>query len=77
MVGALTANITVNAPLNPRKGQVLSLNYLANAAVLQISYNAVFRTSAVPVSTLNGKASHLFIFDGTSWIQSGGALVWL
>jgi len=78
VVGTLTGNITVNAPLNPRKGQILTLNYTSDATVGRtITYNAVFKASVVPVSTANAKASHMFVYDGTKWIQTGGALVWL
>lgn len=78
IVGALTGNITVNAPLNPRNGQIITFNYTGDATLGRtITYNAVFKTSSVPVSTANGKASQMFIFDGTNWIQTGGPLVWL
>lgn len=78
VVGALTGNLTVNAPLNPRNGQRITFNYTSDATgSRQITYNAIFKSSVVPVSTVSGKATHCFQFDGANWVQVGGALVWL
>lgn len=78
IVGTLTGNITVNAPTDPRKGQALTFNYTSNATPgWQITYNAVFKSSAVPASGASQKASHSFVYDGTNWIQTGGPLLWL
>lgn len=78
VVGTLTGNLTVNAPLNPTKGAHLILNYTADATPGRtITYNAAFKSSVVPVSTASAKASHHFIYDGTNWVQTGGALLWL
>ena len=77
-IGTLTGNLTVNAPLNPIKGAELFLNYTADATPGRtITYDAVFKSSAVPASTASAKASHHFVYDGTNWVQTGGALLWL
>lgn len=72
--------LTVNSPINARDGQMLIFNYLATAVIsTPIVYNAIFKKSTIPSSTLNGQASHVFVYDATTgaWIQSGGPLVWL
>lgn len=77
-VGLLTGNLTVNNPTHGSKGMILTLNYAADAtAGRAITYGSAFRTSAVPTSTANGKASHMFVRDDTHWVQTGGALVWI
>lgn len=77
-IGTLTGNITINAPINPARGKVISLSFTSDATIGRaITYNAVFKTSAVPTSTANGKASHMFVYDSQNWVQIGGALVWL
>lgn len=78
IVGTLAGNITINAPLNPTTGRIITFGYTANGtAGWAITYNAVFKTSAVPTSTANGTATHVFQYNGTNWVQVGGALVWL
>lgn len=75
---AVAGNLTVAAPVNPGQGQRLTLSYAADATPgRQITYNAAFKSSAVPASTANGKATHSFTFDSGYWVQDGGALVWL
>lgn len=77
-VGTLTGNIAVGAPVNPVLGQRFTINYTSDATPGRtITYNAVFKTSAIPISTASAKASQNFVYDGTNWIQTGGALLWL
>lgn len=77
-VGQLTGNITINAPTNPITGDTLTLNYTSDATPgRQITYNAAFKSSIVPVSTANSSASHSFIYDGANWVQSNGPLIWV
>ena len=78
VIATLTGNTTIAAPLNPVIGKIITFNYTGNATPgWAITYNAVFKTSAVPVSTASGKATHRFSYDGTNWVQVGGPLVWL
>lgn len=77
-VGTMTGNLVVGAPTNAVIGAVMTLGYTCDATLGRtITYNAVFKTSVVPVSTANGKANHTFVYDGTNWVQTGGALIWL
>ena len=74
-----SANLTVNNPIHPQDGQELVINYFASAASLTITYGNAFKSSSVPASTLNGNASHRFVYRASTsqWVQSGGALVWV
>lgn len=76
IVGALTANITINAPTNPSKGQILDLVFLQDATGGRtFTWNGVFRKAADGAGTANQKGAVAFMYDGTDWIQTGGALV--
>lgn len=78
IVGTLTGNITIAAPLNPSIGKVITFNYVSDAtAGRTITYDPVFKRTAVPASTAGGKANHTFTYDGTHWVESGSPLVWL
>ncbi len=77
-VGTLTGNITINAPSNPQVGQRLTLNYTQDATGARtVTYASVFLASTLSAGTAGQKASQNFIYDGTNWIQSGGALTWV
>lgn len=76
-VGTLTGNITINAPTHAVAGMTMTLGYTSDGSARTITYNAVFKSSVVPASTANLKATHVFKFDGTHWVQVGGALLWL
>jgi hypothetical protein len=77
-IEAMTGALLIAAPTNPQTGQRISFQYLCDATPgRQISYNAIFKTSTVPVSIANGRAKHGFEYDGTNWVQVGGPLIWL
>lgn len=77
-VGALTANITINAPTNPIGGQELKFYFLQDATGGRtVTWNAVFIHSWSDIgNTLNRRASIHFVFDGTSWLQVGALRAW-
>lgn len=77
-VSSIAGALQINVPVGAVKGNRITFHYAADATPgRQITYNAVFKTSAVPASTANGKATHTFSFDGVHWVQDGGALAWL
>lgn len=77
LVGALTANLIVGAPTNPSKGARLDFAFAQDATGgWTIAWNAVFKKAADAAGAANQKASTAFLFDGTNWIQQGGALTW-
>lgn len=77
-VGTLTANITINAPLNPEQRLTLIFMFRQDAVGSRtITWNAVFKTSANPTGGINQVASVMFSYDGTNWVQTGGPLVWM
>ncbi|MHB2010035.1 MAG: hypothetical protein ACYCOX_18615, partial [Acidobacteriaceae bacterium] len=77
IVGALTGNITINAPLHPQIGQRLTFSYTQDATGGRtVAYNAVFLTSTLAAGTANQKGAHNFIYDGTNWVQDS-TLTWV
>jgi len=78
VVGALTGNLTINAPTNVVKGETLDIALVQDATGGRtITWDAVFKKAADGAGSANQKASTSFMFDGTHWIQRGGALAWL
>lgn len=74
-VAALTGNITIAAPLNPRKGMKLTYNFIQDGTGGRtVTWNAIFAASANSGSTANHVASTTFVYTGTRWVQEGGAL---
>jgi hypothetical protein len=77
-VGTLTGNLTVNQPLNPRRGAKLEFAFTQDATGGRtITWDAVFRKAPDGVGTANQKGTTAFIYDGTNWVQVGGILTWL
>ena len=69
-VGALTGNITVNAPSNPQQGQVLEIAFTQDATGSRaITWNAVFKAQTLTAGGANTKAIYSFRYDGTHWVQ--------
>lgn len=78
VVGTLTGNLTINAPTNVVKGETLDIALAQDGTGGRtITWDAVFKKAADGAGTANQKASTSFMFDGTHWIQRGGALAWL
>lgn len=77
IVGALTGNITVNAPTNAVKGVELSIAMTQDATGGRtITWNAVFKKAADGAGTASQKMVAVFKYDGTNWIQVGGPVTW-
>jgi hypothetical protein len=71
IVGALTGNLTVNAPSYPVLGQRLTFNFTQDATGTRtVTFNSVFKKDGgtFTASTGNGaKCSITFEYDGTDW----------
>lgn len=77
IVGALTGNLTINAPSNPRTGGMLSFGFAQDATGGRtITWNAAFLKAADGAGTASQKGATAFLYDGVSWVQIGGALAW-
>jgi hypothetical protein len=78
IVGALTGNLTINAPTNPRTGAMLVFGFTQDATGGRtLTWNAVFKKAADGAGTANQKGATSFVYDGANWVQVGGALEWL
>jgi hypothetical protein len=78
IVGALTGNLTINAPTNPRTGAMLVFSFAQDATGGRtMSWNSVFRKAANGAGAANQKGATSFVYDGANWVQVGGALSWL
>ena len=76
-IGALTSTITINAPTNPYVGQVMTIRFLQDATGGRtITWNAVFKKAADGAGAANQVGCTQYMYDGTSWVQIGGALAW-
>lgn len=77
IIGALTGALTMNAPTNAQPGQTLEFAFLQDGTGGRvITWNAVFKKAADGAGTANQRASTRFLYDGTNWIQQGGAMAW-
>lgn len=76
-IGALTAGITIGAPTNPYIGAKLTFLFVQDATGGRvITWNAVFKRTAETTGTANQVGTTTFVYDGTNWLQNGGALIW-
>ncbi len=74
-IGPLTGNISIGTPPNPVSGKRMVLNYTQDAiGGRTVTYSGAFHSPIPAAGTASQKASHEFIFDGSSWI--GGTLIW-
>lgn len=77
IVGALTGALTLSAPTNAQPGAVLEFAFLQDATGGRvITWDAAFAKAADGAGTANQRASARYLFDGTRWVQQGGALAW-
>lgn len=69
-VGALTGNITVNAPTNPAAGDELTISFVQDGVGGRtITWNAVFLGTPATVATATtGRTTGRFVYNGTNWI---------
>lgn len=79
VVGALTGNLTINAPANPTTGAELHFAFTQDGTGGRtITWNAIFKKQADGVSLANQKSAIAFIYDGSAWVAfSQLALTWL
>ena len=72
---ALTGNVTIGAPTNPKLGMRLLFIFTQDGTGSRtITWNAVFKASANGAGAANTKGATEFFYDGTNWVQIGGAL---
>lgn len=77
IVGTLTGGLTINAPSNPVAGAALEFAFAQDATGGRaITWNAAFKKAADGAGTASQRGATRFIYDGTNWLQTGGALVW-
>jgi len=77
-IGEMTGDITMNAPVNPIKGQRMTVNGLQDSTGgRSFTWNAIYKKAADGAGTSDQEASTTFVYNGASWIQQGGALTWL
>lgn len=72
-VSTLTGNATVAAPLNPTRGQRITLTFIQDGTGGRtVGWHTVFKQSwADTGNTLNKRSSISFTYDGTNWNQDG------
>lgn len=72
-IGALTANITINAPTNAIRGMHLTYVFLQDVTGGRtVTWNVIFKTNWSDAGNTASKRSTItFFYDGTNWIQKG------
>ena len=76
-IGAMTGALTINAPTNPQNGQYLDFSHLQDGTGGRIiTWNAIYKKAADGAGTANQRGSTQYRYDGTNWIQQGGALTY-
>lgn len=75
VVGALTGNVTIAAPIGARTGMILHIVFLQDGTGSRtITWNAAFAAAANGAGTANQIGATSFIYNGTRWVQIAGAL---
>jgi hypothetical protein len=78
VIAALTGNPTIAAPTNPYAGARLDFALLQDGTGGRtITWDAVYKKAADGAGTANQVASTAFVYNGSSWVQQGGAVTWL
>jgi hypothetical protein len=76
-VAALTGPMTIAAPTGMTKGSKLTFMFLQDATGGRvITWNAAFSKAADGAGTANQIAATGDVYNGTKWIQMGGALTY-
>jgi len=77
-IGALTSNITINAPTNPFRGIHLTFSFVQDGTGGRtVTWNSVFLTSWSDTgNTANKRSTIRFYYDGTNWRQVGAQATW-
>jgi hypothetical protein len=74
-VAALTGNMTVNNPTGMTKGAVLTLMFAQDATGGRtITWDTAFSKAADSGSTASHVGATRYIYNGSKWLQLGGAL---
>jgi hypothetical protein len=69
-VGALTANITVNAVASPVTGQTMVIVLTQDGTGGRtVSWNAAYSVATTLQSAASSRTSFAFVFDGTNWLE--------
>lgn len=72
-----SANLTINAPTSARKGDELDITIMHPAGgAVTVTWDAVFKKAADGTATAASSGSTRFAYDGTKWVQKGGALAY-
>lgn len=75
VVGILTGNVTIGLPIGARRGMRLSFVFTQDGTGSRtITWNGAFAVTANGAGTANQKAMTSFVYDGSRWVQEGGAL---
>ena len=77
VVAPLTGNVTMAAPTNPTLGRKITIMFAHSAAARTITWNAAFKKANDAAAGAGLKGVAVFRFDGTHWVQLGGALGWV
>jgi len=78
VIGTLTGNITIDAPMYPLEGQELTFVFQQDATGGRtISWNFLYKKSADGVGAANQRGSIKFVQEGLYWVQVGGGLTWV
>jgi hypothetical protein len=77
-IGALTANITINAPTNPFRGLHLTFVFVQDGTGGRtVTWNAVFKVHWRDDGNVAGRRSTIrFYYDGANWQQVGAQEPW-
>jgi hypothetical protein len=74
-VGQLTGALTMTAETTrPQIGDKLTILFAADATARTVTFSTGFAPSATLVVAISKQASASFMFDGTSWVETGRAI---
>lgn len=74
LVRVPTSPVTIAAPLNPRKHQILTFAIRQAALAQTITWNSVFKKRAGGIGQNNLVSTVSFYYDGTNWVQCGDSI---
>ena len=70
------AAVTINAPTNLRKGQKLNVYIKQGSTTYAVTWNPIFKKASDGAAVANSTGVTRFEYDGTSFVQIGGALTY-
>lgn len=72
-----SANLTINAPTSARKGDELDVTIVHPAGgAVTVTWASVFKKADDGTAAAGSTGSTRFAYDGTKWVQKGGALAY-